>query len=46
MFLLVLIINILKLKNLVQILDKFYKAKISKFIKIINKVLPSLNNYL
>lgn len=41
-----LVISITKLKNLVQALNKFYKTKIGKFIKIFDKALLSLYIYL
>lgn len=46
MFLLILIINIVKLKNLAWTLDKFYKAKVIRFIKTVDKTLSNLYIYL
>lgn len=46
MLLLALLMDMAKLKNLTQTLNKFYKAMISRFIKTFDKASPNLRIYL
>lgn len=43
MLLLVLLMGMAKLKNLTQTFNKFYKAKIGRFIKTFDKASPNLH---